>query len=934
MVNRRFLPLAGACFFLSGAAGLLWELVWTRLLGTVFGHSVYAIATVLAVFMGGLALGSALGGPWADRLRRPVRTYALLEAAIGAYCLVTPVLLGAVGPVYLRVFRSLEPSLLGASAIRAVLAAAVLLPATTLMGATLPVLARAMAVVRKDVGAAVSVLYALNTCGAVLGAAATGFVLLPTIGLRLTTLLGVGLNLAAGVIAAIVSRGEQAASIASAEPADDATPRGPPLDPRARRTVLVAIGASGAAAMGYEIAWTRALGLALGSSTYAFSAMLTTFLVGLALGAALVSAGLARRPLGLAAFGAVEVGAGLAALVLLPAFGRLPEAVLWLFVRLGLSPATALAAQLGLAFAVMIVPTLLVGATLPWALALVARSRDGVGAQVGRAYGANTVGTIAGSLLAGFVLLPALGPETTVLVAAAVNVAAGAAALAFAAPGRPAWLRAGAAVAAFAVILPFVPRWDDALMTSGAAIYAQRLLRDPDPVASLRRNSAQSEQLLHVDGLSSTVSVVRAKGTLSLKVNGKVDASNGTDMATQLIVGHLPALLHPGARRALVVGLASGVTASALALHDLREIDVAELEPSMRKACALFSRENRGVLRDPRVRVWDEDGRHVLAAAARPYDIVVSEPSNPWIAGVASLFTVDFYRQARERLAEGGVFVQWLQAYDIYPRDLRMIVRSFREVFPGATLWRGYLSDYMLVGSRGPISVDPLAIARKLGAASPALREDLASFHVETPAGLGALLALGEADLARFAEGAPLNTDDLPLLEFSAPLALYERPTLDENERDIRSTSSTDPAGAVAATDRERLEAAYVLWSLQRVPDALAALGTMGRGGPLPADLALRRARLLLALGLPEAAGPDLAALGSADVLQGGAAGLINKAARARLFDLTVPERHRRFAAFYAAFADETGQEVFATLAAAERADAARTTRASIVLPR
>jgi spermidine synthase len=927
MSSRRLLPLAGACFFLSGAAGLLWEVVWTRLLGTVFGHSVYAVTTVLAVYMGGLALGSALGGPWADRLRRPVRTYGLLEAAIGAYCLVTPALLGAVAPVYLRVFRTLEPSLLGASAIRAALAAAVLLPATTLMGATLPVLARAMAVAREDVGATVGALYALNTCGAVLGAAGTGFVLLPTIGLRFTTLLGVGLNLAAGGIAAIASRSEEATP-SSAEPAADGPPRGPPLDPRARRTVLVAIGASGAAAMAYEIAWTRALGLALGSSTYAFSAMLTTFLVGLALGALIVSAGLARRPLGLAAFGAVEVGAGLAALVLLPAFGRLPEAVLWLLARLGLSPATVLAAQLGLAFAVMIVPTLLVGATLPWALALVARSRDRVGAQVGRAYGANTLGTIAGAILAGFVLLPALGAQNTVLVAAAVNVAAGAAAIAFAAPDRPAWFRAGAAVASFAVILPFVPRWDDALMTSGVAVYAQRMLREADPVASLRQEVKETELLLHVDGLSCTVSVVRQGDKLALKVNGKADAGNGNDMPTQLLLGHLPALLHPGARRALVVGLASGVTASALARHDLDEIDVAELEPSMRSACALFSRENRNVLQDPRVRVRDEDGRHVLAAAARPYDIVVSEPSNPWIAGVASLFTVDFYRQARERLAEGGVFVQWLQAYNIYPRDLRMVVRSFREVFPGATLWRGFSSDYMLVGGRGPIGVDPLALARKLEAASPALREDLASFHLETPAGFGALLALGEADLARLAEGARLNTDDLPLLEFSAPLALYEPPTLEENEELIRSARWIDPTGG-AGSDRGRLEAAFVLWSLGRVQDALSTLGTMGREGPLPADLARERARLLLSLPFPELAAPDLRAIGYTELLAGGVANLINKAAPA-LFELPVAERHRRLAAFYDAFAARTGQAAFATLAAAERADAERTTRTSI----
>jgi hypothetical protein len=256
-----------------------------------------------------------------------------------------------------------------------------------------------------------------------------------------------------------------------------------------------------------------------------------------------------------------------------------------------------------------------------------------------------------------------------------------------------------------------------------------------------------------------------------------------------------------------------------------------------------------------------------------------------------------------------------------------MIVHSFREVFPGATLWRGYLSDYMLIGGRGPIGVDPLALARKLEAASPALREDLASFHLESPAGFDALLVLGEADLARLAEGAPLNTDDLPLLEFSAPLALYEPTTVAENDNLLHAARSIDPAG-VAGDDRGRLEAAFVLWSLGRVDDALFTLGNMGREGPLPADLAWRRARLLLMAGFPELAGPDLRALGSPEVLAGVAAKRIGKAGDGA-GGLTVPERHRRFAAVYAELAAETGQPAFATLAAQERADAAMTTRTS-----
>jgi spermidine synthase len=644
--HRGLVAVATACFFFSGTAGLVYEVVWTRLLGLVFGHTVYAITTVLAAYMGGLALGSMLIGRRADGMRRPLRVYGLLEAAVGVYCLATPWLFRAADEAYLWVHGRLQPSTAGAAALHLLFSAALLLPPTTLMGATLPILSRAVVRGGSLAASQVGALYAVNTWGAVLGTALAGFALIPSLGVTITIWLAVALNLGVAGLALVAERLALPAADAPETTATVVVARAEGSD--LSRTVVLAvlggIGVSGAASMGYEIAWTRALSLVLGSSTYAFAAMLTTFLAGLALGAAVVSRWMRHRHPGLAAFGWLEMVIALTTLATLPLLGRLPDAVLLVLRQTGISFGTVLGTQAGLSFAVMILPTLLIGATFPLAVAALDRGLGRIGRDVGAIYGANTVGTIVGSIATGFVLIRAIGIQNTVIAAAAANLIVGMAVLLVAPEaGRRARWVAGGVCAAFVALAAVIPHWDPGLMTTGVGVYAEMFVKGG--AEGLRKFAADRELLFYDEGISTTVSVARDPGGTVLTVNGKGDASNDADMQTQVLSGHIGPLLQPGARRVLVVGLASGVTAGALAQHPFEAIDVAELEPSMLKASRFFETENRHVLADPRVRVIEGDGRSILATANQPYDLIVSEPSNPWIAGVASLFTKDSTRQ-------------------------------------------------------------------------------------------------------------------------------------------------------------------------------------------------------------------------------------------------------------------------------------------------
>ena len=747
------------------------------MLGLVFGHTVYAITAILAAFMGGLGLGSYLFGRRAAGFANPIRTYGLLEIGIGAYCALTPVLFWLASRLYLGLHATLTTSYAAFSFVQFVLVFVVLLAPTALMGATLPVLVQGLVRSEAEISRTVGSLYAVNTFGAVLGVALAGYVLLPEWGNRAVLWGAAVANVAVGLTAIWYARHRSArqrratAPAAAARPAAAAAGAGPSSGLLQVRLIAAALAVSGAVSMVYEVAWTRALALVIGSSTYAFSAMLVAFLVGIAGGSAIYSYFWGTRRAGPAAFAALQAGIGLSVAMVVLVFERLPEFFLSALQR-SQSPSFVQVVQVLVSALVLLVPALLIGATFPCAVAACASTTARAGADTGRLYGLNTLGAIVGTVVTGFLLVPAIGVHATITAGIVANLVV--AALLSAAPFRAVSGRRWAAVAATiaaAVLVPFLPRWSPQVMSSGVAVYALEYL--PDAAAGgIAPLLAQREIVFYRDGPSATVAVTRVGNQVSLRVNGKVDASsNLADMPTQFMLGHLPMVLHPDPREVLVIGFGSGITTGAVATHPVARLDTLEIEPAVVEASRLFTRENRDVLRDPRTRLVVADARNFLLTTPERYDVISSAPSNPWIGGLASLFSREFFGLARERLKPGGLMVQWIQGYGLAPDDLAMVVATFRSVFPATTVWQATQGDYLLVGRSEPAPLDLRALKARWAKVA-GLREDLGRLGIEDWPGVLGYFLLAEGDVALLPGGDRFNTDDRLELEFSAPRGL------------------------------------------------------------------------------------------------------------------------------------------------------------------
>jgi spermidine synthase len=864
-VAGRIFVAVNVCFFFSGATGLLYQVLWVRMLGLVFGHTVFAITTVLAAFMGGLGLGSYLFGRIVDRQKHVLRLYGMLEAAIGLYVLATPLLFSWAELLYVRLNRDLHLSFFTFSLVQFVLIFLILLVPTTLMGATLPVLSRFFVREVRSLGNRVGLLYALNTFGAVLGAYLTGFHLIPTVGIRATLQMGATLNLGIGALAFVFEK--HLARLGLPSPVDETSPRQDgrePLrrDPEAGKLAIaltvLGFGLSGAVSMIYEVTWTRALALIIGSSTYAFSTMLVAFLTGLALGSFLLSRVARRLVMTPLSFALLQLGIGLGALLLIPLFERMPEVFLAAF-RFSSSPGSIMTVQFLVSFLAMLLPTVFMGGTFPCAAQIAARGLHRVGYDVGTVYAVNTAGAIGGTIVGGFLLIPLLGVALTIKIAIGLNLGL---ALVLSLVSGAGWVKTTSTALSLAAFFPLVifEQWDHHVMSSGVSVYAQRFLSNPNRL-SFRQALTLGEILFYRDGISSTVSIHRTGGFITLRVNGKTDASNGLDMHTQLMSGHIPLLLHPEPRRVLVLGLGSGVTVGAAAQHPVMEIDAIEIEPAVAEASKFFVKENRDALRDARVRLSIADGRNFILSTDKTYDVIISEPSNPWIGGIGSLFSLEFYHIVASRLAPNGIICQWVQGYNLFPQDLRMVVKTLRSVFPHTTIWNTSTGDYLLIGSRVPLSLDYARLEHRYKTL-PTLREDMARLGLGSPLSILADFVLGEQDAARYADRAWLNTDDLPLLEFSAPNSLYtDTVALNTSVMEAFKTTEFPPGEGL---DPAVLDSAQFRYDL--------GMGFVGKGRPQQArgefDKALRvnprhvpsllgRGKILLATRLPLRAQED-----------------------------------------------------------------------------
>ena len=771
-------------FFLSGATGLVYELLWVRVLYQTFGSTIQSVTTVVAAYMGGLGLGAWLLGRRADRHERPAALYGRLEIAIGLFGLASPLVLAVTHHIYVGTAAALALDRAASVALRFALAGVVLLIPTTLMGGTLPVLTRAFTADRAELQHSLGLLYGLNTLGAVVGTALAGFFLIEYVGVRASLWATATINLALGGIALWLS-GSRADAPTAAPPHPGREPGERP-SPALRNTALLLLGLTAFAALLDEIAWTRVLVMIVGGSTYAFTLVLLVFLLGIGIGSAVVARrGAIPSETAAAAAGAqalTAAGAGLLFLI----FGLLPRYIIAVF-QVQSFGATERLLAMGLAVgAVVLIPAIGMGMTFPLLTDLVTERHAAGGSEVGRAYAINTAGSIVGAVLTGFVLVVTLGTDLTLRAGLLVNVVAALALAGLAARGVAEGsaehrrlgarvLGAGALASLALVVALAAPRWSTRLIDLGPSIYARGVM-DARAVTEFLAHRG-SRQLAYAEGWNATVSVWEGVTGRALKVNGKADASDFGDMDTQIIAALAPVAARPNPHAAFVVGYGSGVTARVLAaVPGMRRVRVVEIEPAVLEMDRFFRHVNDTALARPNLSVIVDDARSALQIDPTRYDVVVSEPSNPWLAGVATLYTPEFFRVVRSRLADDGVFCQWVQLYQLPLPVVAGVVRNVRAVFPHVQLWFGAPGDVMVLGSPRPLRYDRAWLSRLVGPGGALEVLGREYLGVDQPEDYFGHFLFGEAGVARLLERpAIVHRDDRPRLEFLAARRFIDR---------------------------------------------------------------------------------------------------------------------------------------------------------------
>ncbi|MGI9272134.1 MAG: fused MFS/spermidine synthase [Woeseiaceae bacterium] len=745
------------CFLLSGFAALLYQMAWMRQFSTVFGTSETAVATVLSAYMGGLALGAALAGKLVQRIRRPVLFYGLLEAAIAVSALLVPTLLAFAGILYATVLGDQasipDAAGWGQPMFYFVVAFAVLIVPTACMGATLPVLTRYVVSSDDQIGRRVGGLYAINTLGAVCGAAVAGLILLPQLGLRGTVWCGVAINILVFVIAVLVAKNAHAGPPPEETVAPEHGPSGYAW------MILPIMLLSGVCTFVYEVLWTRLLSHILGGSVAAFAIMLASFLTGIALGSLIASRVANTRPIAAKAFVISQLGIAATSILIYYSLDH--------YLQTGLTYEARVLA----AFLVLMPATLFIGATFPLAVRIYAPGADVAARSSARVYAWNTVGAIFGAAIAGFFLVPLLKYEGAVRAVVLLNL--------------------GLALTA-AIIFSTTRRLQ--LAFSAGVMVVVAVLYDPSAPERILRFSplletATGDIVFYDVGRSATVLVVEQDGEFRLRNNGLPEAavvSQGTPpmLDSQRVLGTFPVIIRPDTKSALIVGLGGGKAITGLP-PTVEEVDVIELEPKVIAANqAISDRLKFDPLQDPRVSIYVNDARSALALSSKKYDMIVSQPSHPWSAGASHLYTSEYMALVADHLNEGGVFLQWINSQFVDETLLKSLCATILEVYPHVRIYQWSPQVLFFVASDQPMDVEQQILS------SGRPFKDAPLFYLELGVAVVedvvAALMIDEQGVRKFAAGSRVITDDFNMMAMESAALMR-----DGRELDIDKLAST-----------------------------------------------------------------------------------------------------------------------------------------------
>lgn len=749
-------------FFLSGMTGLIYEILWTRRLSLIFGHSVLAVSTVLTAYMAGLALGSWAGGRWGDRQARHrapgwfIRAYGVLEAGIGIWALLSLPLLAGVEKIYLGLsgqgWQGHQLYL-----VILVVSVVVMLPPTLAMGATLPLVANLFRETERSLGLNLSRLYATNTLGAMTGAALAGFLLLPWLGLKAAVLGTAVLNILIGLFSLRLGAHQWPRPVTAAA---ETGRRGKPFLP-------LVFAMAGFASMVFQLAWTRGLAICLGSSIYAFSSILVIFLAGIAVGSAFYAFLFRKRQAQLQDLGKLFIGIGLTGTLSAWLLGEMPLLFASLFPLVQDYARGPFLLNFVLIGLLLLPPTLMMGLAFPMVTEIYHRDEGRLGSSIGIVYGANTLGCIAGSFLGGFFCMPYLGVQNSIKLAAAFNLTG--ALLCFGlSRGRlkPAWLALGLVLMTVNLLQP---AWNQGLLMSGLALRPPSLQKKAPP-------RTFDQPTFTRDGISCSVGMfIQDASQIYMRVNGKVDASRGlNDRRTSVCIPILTLLYQPQPKRVGVIGLGSGLTLGVIAAAPrVEKAECAELEPVVVDCDRYWAAFNRQALANPKSVVHEQDGRAFVLGSPEGFDAIISIPSNPWIAGIGNLYTRDFFDRSRQRLNPGGIYLQWCNLYAISLPDLLLVIKSFYSAYPHGSIWTTG-GDIVLIGSSTPLHCD-LKQFEEFYQSDAYTRNLLAELGIASPEEFLGQYVCDREKAMTLVQGAKINQDDLPILEFSAPLSLYRR---------------------------------------------------------------------------------------------------------------------------------------------------------------
>lgn len=747
-MNRNTPLLVAALFFLSGACTLVYQVVWVRMLIVVFGVSVFAVSTVLTAFMAGLALGSVLFGRVADSRGRGLRIYAILELGIGLFSLAFPWILTGLDDVHTALYQLLEGRPMMFALARFALSFLILLPPTILMGGTLPALCRFAVRHLSAAGWQLGSLYSINTAGAALGCFAAAFYLMEHLGVRGTVFAAAAANLAIAAAALLIERVAGPESLPREPEGPEPVSSADPVPRRLEIAVPGVFALSGFAALGYEVVWTRLLQTTLTSATVqTLSTIVITFLVGIAAGSA-AGARLADRLRDrVYAFGVVELLLGIFGVVSVAAVAGLPKLI-------SAFPRPEWEDHIAMLFTaaalVMFVPTFLMGFLFPLVARIRVRRIGAVGTEVGDIYAFNTAGAIFGAFAAGFLLIPGLGTQFSLEVLALINLAAGLLLVLWSAAGLRRKL---------------VP-----LVLAGGFFLLWKGVMPGNLLETMMAWSHGNTRMVHFDeDAGGTVTVHAAEGGYRLlMINGGGEVpTDFSSLQTFRLLGTLPMVVHPDPEEVLVIAFGGGITLATVEGYGPRRIDCVEVVPAVVDAGIHFADHNNEVYErfgQGVLELIPEDGRNHVLRSERTYDLVIADATHPGTADSWVLYTEEFYGLCRQRLNPGGIVAQWLPLHGLTVADFKMILRTFRAVFPHASLWltRSYA---VMLATPERLNIDLEQLNSRLR--ETAISRQLQEVFLGDAVSLLSTLALGEAGLAAYAGTGPTNTDDRPYISFS-----------------------------------------------------------------------------------------------------------------------------------------------------------------------